>query len=225
MPAEEGVSQEVVVVVGGGPAPVRESPTAVPPGAFVIAADRGVEHALTLGLEVSLVVGDLDSADPDAVRNAERAGARIERHPVAKDATDLELALDAALRPSPARILVLAGDGGRLDHLLAGLLLLGAEKYAPVEIEAWVGPARVRVVRRESVLTSEPGELVSLLALGGAARGVATHGLVYPLAGETLEPGSSRGLSNVFADTTARVTVEEGVLLAVQPGHEEEIGR
>jgi thiamine pyrophosphokinase len=49
---------------------------------------------------------------------------------------------------------------------------------------------------------------------------VTTGGLVYPLRGETLSPGSSRGVSNVFAAAEARVTLERGVLLAVRPGPE-----
>jgi thiamine pyrophosphokinase len=47
---------------------------------------------------------------------------------------------------------------------------------------------------------------------------VRTEGLKYPLADETLEPGSSRGVSNVFVEPAARITVERGVLLAVRPG-------
>ena len=49
----------------------------------------------------------------------------IERHPAAKDATDLELALDAAIALEPSRILVIGSAGGRLDHLLGSILLLG----------------------------------------------------------------------------------------------------
>jgi thiamine pyrophosphokinase len=40
---------------------------------------------------------------------------------------------------------------------------------------------------------------------------------VYPLRSETLEPGSSRGLSNVFAAPEARIGLERGVLLVVRP--------
>ena len=83
----------------------------MPLGAPVIAADKGLEHALALGLDVTVAVGDFDSASPEAVAVAEAAGVRIERHPQEKDATDLELALDVALTMSPARILVLAADG------------------------------------------------------------------------------------------------------------------
>jgi thiamine pyrophosphokinase len=69
------------------------------------------------------------------------------------------------------------------------------------------------------VLTAAaPGELVSLVAAGGVARGVSTDGLLYPLRGEDLEPGSSRGVSNEFTRTTATVSVAGGVILAIQPG-------
>jgi thiamine pyrophosphokinase len=217
MPAEEGVSEEVVVVVSGGEPPDPRAASAAPLGAPVVAADKGLEHALSLGLDVTLAVGDFDSASPEAVTVAESAGVRIERHPEEKDATDLELALDAAAALGPRRILVLAGEGGRLDHQLSTLLLLASDRYAPVEVDALVGPTRVHVVRGARTLEGTPGELVSLLAVGGAAEGVTTEGLEYPLRGETLEAGTSRGISNVFAADTVRVSVENGVLLALRP--------
>ena len=212
------MSNEVIVVVAGGGPPDPESALAIPLGARVIAADRGLEHALALGLDVEIAVGDFDSASSEAVARAEASGTRIERHSAEKDATDLELALDAALALGPEGILVLAGDGGRLDHLLSTLLLLGSSRYEAVEIDAFVGPARVHVVRGQRAIEGSVGELVSLLALHGPAEGVRTEGLAYPLEGETLEPGSSRGVSNVFAAKTARVSLDRGVLLAIRPG-------
>jgi thiamine pyrophosphokinase len=52
----------------------------------------------------------------------------------------------------------------------------------------------------------------------GPALGVVTGGLLYPLAGEDLPPGTSRGVSNVLAADRATVSLTGGVLLAVQPG-------
>ena len=68
------------------------------------------------------------------------------------------------------------------------------------------------------MLAGRPGELVSLLAVNGPAEGVTTEGLVYPLRGESLEPGSTRGVSNIIASAQARVEVARGVLLAILPG-------
>jgi thiamine pyrophosphokinase len=217
MPAEEGVSNEVVVVVTGGNPPDPDALLEVPLGVPVIAADKGLEHSISLGLEVKVAVGDFDSASPDVVVRAEAGGTTVERHPVEKDATDLELAIDRALSMSPQRIVVLSGDGGRLDHLFSTLLLLGSSRYADVDIDACVGPARVYVVRGLRAIEGEPGELVSLFALHGPAEGVRTEGLVHPLDGETLEPGSSIGVSNVLVGERATVNVGSGVLLAVCP--------
>ncbi len=212
------MSNEVVVVVAGGNPPHPDALLRVPLDVPVIAADRGLEHAISLGLEVTVAVGDFDSASPDAVAAAEAGGISVERHPREKDATDLELALDRALSMSPERIVVLSGDGGRLDHLLSILLLLGSSRYRTVEIDAFVGPARVHVVRGQRAIDGAPGQLVSLLALHGPAEGVRTEGLTYALHGETLEPGSSLGVSNVLAGERATVSVDSGVVLAVCPG-------
>ena len=211
--------KRVVVVVAGGESPRADGLLLVPLGAVVVAADGGLEHARALGLDVAVAVGDFDSASPEAVAAAAAEGTRVVRHPVDKDATDLELALDVAAS-SATEILVLSGGGGRLDHLLSALLLLGHERYASAQIDALVGPARVHVVRGTRTLAGEPGELVSLLALHGPAEGVRTDGLAYELRGETLEPGSSRGVSNVFAANLATVSVQRGVLLAIRPGPE-----
>jgi thiamine pyrophosphokinase len=200
-----------VVVLSGGPGSLDVAD--LPVGATVIAADGGAELGRMLGVRVDLVVGDLDSISAETLAGIEH----VERHAAEKDATDLELALVAALRFEPERVLVLDGGGGRLDHLLGGLLLLAADAYADVRVDAQFGAAAVHVVRGERTLYGEPGELVSLMAVHGPANGIVTDGLVYQLRGETLEPGSSRGISNVFAVPEARIALERGVLLAVRP--------
>ena len=209
---------DTVVVVAGGPRPGGRAAASVPPGALVIAADSGADHALALGLAIDVAVGDFDSITATTLARLEQANVRLERHPADKDATDLELALDAAIAFHPRRIIVLGGGAGRLDHLLGELLLLGADPYAVVELDAHLGPATIHVIRGERLLVGTPNELISLLALHGPATGILTEGLAYPLHGETLVPGSSRGISNLFTGTEARVKVRHGTLLAVRPG-------
>ena len=212
---------ETIVVVAGGH-PLCGTVPPLPAGAFVIAADGGVDRALALGLHVDLAIGDFDSVSPAGLAAVAAAGGRVERHPTAKDATDLELALDAAIALGPARIVVVGSSGGRFDHLLGSVLLLGRERYARAEIDAFLGSATVHIVRGSRTLTGAPGDLLSLLPLHGAVEGVSTEGLEYELRGETLPAGTSRGVSNVFTATEARITVERGCLLAVCPRSERE---
>jgi thiamine pyrophosphokinase len=189
----------------------------LPVPALVVAADSGLEHARSLGLRVDVVVGDFDSVDPDLLDEARRAGVTIEEHPAEKDATDLELALDAAVARGARRITVVGGAGGRLDHLLANTALLGASRFAGVVLDAWLGTARLVVVRDHATVTGKPGSLCTLLAVDGPARGVTTKGLKYPLSDDVLQPGSTRGVSNELVDTSAHVSVSDGTLVLVQP--------
>ena len=205
--------QRTILVLAGGEPVDRPIPSVD----LVIAADSGVRHAVAAGLHVDLVVGDLDSVDEAELAAVVADGARVERHPVDKDATDLELALEAAVRAGADRTFVVGLGGGRLDHFLANLLVLAAPALAGTAIEAWVGTARMTVVRDAVVLEGEPGDLLTLVPLGGRATGVRTEGLRYPLDDETLEAGTTRGVSNVLESATVKVSVADGVLLAVQP--------
>jgi thiamine pyrophosphokinase len=198
----------VVVFTGGDPMR-RDVAELLPESGYVIAADSGLHTALALGCAVDVVIGDLDSVTPEAVAKATASGAVIERHPVAKDKTDLELALDRALELSPTHILVVGGYGGRLDHFLANALVLTSERYAAVSIQAFV--------RDLADLEGHRGDPLTLLPVHGPVHGVTTEGLRYPLHGETLLPGSTRGVSNEFTSSRASVCVASGVLLVVAP--------
>lgn len=204
-------------MISGGPAPDAAEVGRFP-DAFVIAADSGLDHAAALGLSVDVLVGDLDSASPEAVRAAEATGITIERHPAAKDATDLELALDYALEAGATRVTVVSGGGGeRLDHHLAELVLLAARRFAPLHLDARIGSARAVAIHAgdDVSLTGAPGAVLTLLALGGPASGVTITGVRWPLDADTLEPGSTRGVSNEIVSNPVRIQLSGGSLLAI----------
>jgi thiamine pyrophosphokinase len=209
-------SNTVLVLAGGEPVDERLRGL-LPAEATVIAADSGLEQAARLGLAVDLVIGDFDSVDAGVLAAAKDAGATIEPYPAEKDFTDLELAVRAAARLGARRVVVAGGWGGRIDHALANLLLLGAPEYAALHLEAVGAGGRVIAIHDRIELTGTPGDLVTLVAVGQPARGVRTVGLKFPLRGETLEPGSTRGVSNELITTTATVELQQGALLAVLP--------
>lgn len=205
------------IVLAGGATVDAADVGPVPPHAWTVAADSGLALAEPLGVTVSLVVGDMDSVDPHLLHAAAVSGVPIERHPADKDATDLELALEAVVRRGHRAVLILGGGGGRLDHLLASALLLTAERFASLTIEWRPGPQRIHVAdaARPVTVAGSSGDVVSLIPAQGRVIGVTTTGLEWSLEGETLEAGTSRGVSNRLATDTASVHVEAGVLLIV----------
>jgi thiamine pyrophosphokinase len=211
----------VAIVLAGGDPVDPALRTSLPNDAYVIAADSGVAAAHTLGLTVDLVVGDMDSVAPAALAEAEARGATIERHPADKDATDLELAFVAAQRQGATRIVLVGGAGGRLDHFLATVALLAADRFADLTLDAYLGGGVVRVARGGGApvaIGGAAGALVSLLPVGGDACGVTTNELQYPLHHEDLPLGTTRGVSNVVNGERASVALDHGTLLVVLPG-------
>jgi thiamine pyrophosphokinase len=207
-----------LVVLGGEPV-APDLLAGLAPPSLVVAADSGIDQAHRLGLVVDVAVGDFDSVSDDGLARAVAQGASIHRHPAAKAATDMVLALDVALERGCRDVLVVGGAGGRLDHLLANALVMASPRFAPLRLRS-VGPdgSRLHVVRGEVTLVGQVGEYVSLLPLHGPASGVRTTGLRYALDGQRLDAGTSRGVSNELTSPTATVAVDDGVLLAVLPG-------
>ena len=183
---------------------------------YVIAADGGNRHALTLGIKINLVVGDLDSIE-DAQRETLRVqGTQFEHFKTKKDETDLELALLRAVEQGAAEIAVVGIVGDRLDMVLANIHLLTLEALSPIRAEIWLGHQTTWLIRPPGgEFEGAAGDTLSLLPLKGDAIAITTTGLAYPLQGETLCFGSSRGISNVMEREVCHVEFSEGILLAV----------
>jgi len=232
------VARTAVIVIGGGGIDPRVV-AHLPADRMVIAADSGLDHAMELGLEVDLLVGDLDSVSESALAEAGARGTPVERHRPDKDATDTELALTAAVERGCTHLIGVGGprpDDSRLDHELGVLLAFAAPALADREVELWWGPAHVLVLHGPGTvpIDAPPGATVSLLPLHGPAIGITTTGLRYPLRAEPLTPGSGRGISNEVdaagsgpgsagappargRPARASVHLEAGTLLVIHP--------
>ncbi len=221
----------VVLLVAGDslpPAFDADVAAAIDHAGLTVAADGGIRHAHRVDRDPHVLIGDLDSVTAAEIERASAAGTEVQRHATDKDATDLELALDLILErtdmdpssnsdPTPARIdvLVVGGHGGRVDHLLANILLLSAQRYAGLRFTAWWGADVMHIVRDEATLHGRIGSTVSLLAAHGPARGVTTDGLHFALSDAELSPGSSLGVSNRLAASPAHVRITDGVLVVI----------
>ena len=209
-----------VFVVGGSPAARQPSHLAPQAGDRVIAADGGALHARAWGWPIHSLVGDLDSLPAEAAADIQAADVPTLIASQEKDATDLELALRQALDRAPQELILCGALGGRTDHLLANVFLLARPDLAAADLILADGPETVRRLQSRDApaslwLTGAPGDLVSLLPLGGDAQGIRTDGLYYPLRDETLYLGSPRGASNVMTQPRVHVSLRYGALLVI----------
>ena len=185
------------------------------PGDIFIAADGGYRYLEQLGLVPVRVVGDLDSLPSEQVNLLEEQGVIIERYPVEKDETDLELALLRAVAEGFTVIRIAGALGGRFDQSLGNLFLLSKNEFSHLDLRMEDGVEEVFLIRDEGLILGSPGDTVSLLPLGGPARGISTQGLKYVLNDEALFPDQSRGISNVMLSNQTRVTLQDGILICV----------
>ena len=181
---------------------------------LTIAADSGYDRAVELGFKVDVLIGDLDSIESELMPNH----LIVERYPVDKNATDLELAISRVLVEQPQRLVVVGGAGGRIDHELGTAQLLCSKQWSSIdEIDWMTGRGWSHVVHRRRSIHGDVGSTISLIPFGGDADGVSTRGLKWELEDATLSHGSTRGLSNMFSSPVAEITVADGTLLAVVP--------
>jgi thiamine pyrophosphokinase len=204
---------DTILIFAGGDPPEPDLAQEIPAADLVMAADSGYDAAVSLGYAVDVLVGDLDSIVTQTVPGH----VIVERHPADKDQTDLDLALELAMRDEPSRVVVVGGTGGRLDHELATASLICDERWSEIEVD-WVSSrARAHVIRRRRIVHGDVGSIVTLLAVGGPVNGLTTRGLKWELANATFEPGSTWGVSNLMKTPIADIKVGSGCLLVVFP--------
>ena len=197
----------VCYLVGAGQ--FRMHDFAPKPGDFVIAADAGYEALRALHITPDLLVGDFDSL-------AQRpADVPTHTHPVEKDDTDMALALEEGFTRGYRDFVLYGADGGRLDHTLANLQLLGGASRRGINVRM-AGDGFDMIALTNGTLTlpvRAAGTLVSVFCHGAVAEGVTLRGLRYPLNRATLTADRALGVSNEYRDADASVTVENGTLL------------
>lgn len=182
---------------------------------LVIAANGGLLNCLELDIKPDIVIGDMDSIESHILENLKKDSVQIVRHSPKKDFTDLELALLHARELKADEVVLVAALGARWDQTLANLLL--PANYPEMNITIMDNSLEIYYLFTNGVLNlvGIPGDIVSLIPINGDVSGSSTLGLEYPLDNETLKFGSSRGVSNVLVDTTARISIQSGKMICM----------
>lgn len=210
------VSSHTLIFIGGDlPHPnVRQH---LPADAFIIAADSGYAHAIAMGFVPNELVGDMDSITAVDLTDARDSNILISQFPTDKNQTDTELAIASAIVRESTHITVVSGGGDRFDHVL-GMVHSLASCAPAVDTTLLIGTARISYAAytKEFRITTQPGNTISLIPIGGAAT-VTTTGLQWELDSDTLQSFASRGVSNITTGDSVSISVTDGSLAVIEP--------
>lgn len=174
---------------------------------YIIAVDGGLKHCDRMEITPNLIIGDLDSIPPDLL--TKYAHIPIHKYPVKKDETDIELAVNQALKLKPESVTLFGALGKRTDHTLSNLFL--ASRY-PDLMKIQTEWEVISFAKSQKFIICFPGQVVSLYPLGIPARGVTTHGLEWELRDATLNQDFV-SQSNVCLGEGFTISVAEGTVM------------
>lgn len=168
---------------------------------FVICADGGYNHAKKTGIVPDLVIGDFDSS----VKPENDIAKFV--YPVRKDFTDGELCVKYACEHGFEEIVMLGMTGNRMDHTLTDMLLLAQCKKGCIIDDN----NEIYLLRDKFVIENKKGMTLSIIPVNGDLCGLYARGLEYPLNGDTLYFGESRGNSNIITEDYCEITARSGM--------------
>lgn len=207
---------EVVVVANGEIININFLKYVLKNSDHIICADGAAKYLMDLNIYPDLLIGDLDSINEKTLKWVEKNNIKIQRFPVKKDMTDTELAVESALKQNPNKITIIGAIGSRLDHSLGNIMLL--YKIHKLGIDAAVVNEinYITIVSDVLKMKCRIGEIISIIPVGGDARGVTLEGLKYPLNDHNIKMGSSLGISNKSVSEEIIISVKDGILLVVK---------
>lgn len=210
---------DITTMVLGGRKPSPEWLSSLDFLKNIWAVDSGIESCFDSDIVPDKLVGDGDSASPEAWQWAVDKGVDVSKYSMEKDRTDFQLALElfSEKAGNEEKSLFLTGCfGGRFDHLWSTLIsfLSGEKNVRPLgmadEIEGMIllnGPGRL------DLNFSKPPGAISLISFTTVSRGVSVEGVRWPLENVVLEYKDPYSISNrLSGGKKAGVSVTEGTV-------------
>lgn len=207
---------EILIVTNGYIENENILKSAIENSNYIICADGAAKYLMNLRVYPDILVGDLDSISRDALDWINNGRVDVRKFPPKKDMTDTELAIEFALDKSPSAITIIGAIGSRMDHSLANIMLLYKIHKVGVKARIINHINDIAITDSNLKIEGDVGQSISVVPIGGSAKGVTLEGLEYPLNNHNIDLDSSLGISNKFAQKEATISVKEGILLVIK---------
>ncbi|MBC1321168.1 thiamine diphosphokinase [Listeria welshimeri] len=210
---------KVINIMVGGPA--SEIPDLTPyTNADIcwVGVDRGAKRLLDRGIIPTVAMGDFDSLTKEELAHLKTKVADVLEYPAEKDETDTEIGLSWAMNQHPDKIRIFGATGGRLDHLLANLMMLTKPRFLSAV------PVVEMIDRYNYIKMYTPGsytieklsdkKYVAFTTMQDVT-GLTLKGFAYPLENATYPVGSALS-SNEFVNQIGKFSFTSGMILLTQ---------
>ncbi|WP_165496252.1 thiamine diphosphokinase [Alloscardovia theropitheci] len=191
----------------------------IPADAYVIAADGGYDHVVSLGITPHAFIGDKDSLLEEL---PEDSATRIIELPSEKDDSDLMAAVRYAWSMGVREFEFFGVSGGRVDHSFANIQI--AAKISSFGGAAFLHADHTIITVISNAIMTFPGGYVSskrpisIFAYSSTCKHVSIEGLKYGVDDIEMNNLDPLGLSNEFLpDTPVTIAVDGGSLVIMYP--------
>ncbi|MCM3113979.1 thiamine diphosphokinase [Neobacillus sp. MER 74] len=185
-----------------------------------VGVDRGVYHLLQRNISPSIAFGDFDSVTSDELIFIEDRVTELKKYRPEKDETDMELALNWALKQHPSAIRIFGATGGRLDHLFANVHLLLTPIQEKNEVDICI------IDRNNIVFIKEAGsykiekmdskKYISFVPVTLNIQNLTLEGFKFPLKNRHISIGSTLCISNELISDYGTFSFSEGILIVIR---------
>ncbi|MBC2329851.1 thiamine diphosphokinase [Listeria swaminathanii] len=183
-----------------------------------VGVDRGAKRLLDRGIIPTIAMGDFDSLTTEELADLKTKVDEVLEFPAEKDETDTEIGLSWAMEQEPDKIRIFGATGGRLDHLLANLMMLTKPRFLAAV------PVVELIDRYNYIKMYTPGnyriekladkKYVAFTTMKDVT-GLTLKGFAYPLDNATYPVGSALS-SNEFVDQVGEFSFTSGMILLTQ---------
>lgn len=210
--SEENFTKEILLI-GGGRFPSKNYFFQLVEGRKIFCIDRGIELCKKMKIFPEILIGDFDSAKKNFVDWAAENKIKIIRHPVEKDFTDTQLALEFLGENFKNCSVILTGSfGGRLDHAFSTIFscanfpqkIFLADEH---EIIFYLHDGESATIKFFKKPVS-----ISLLPMKNFCEGVTTKNLHWELENAKLFQNVPNAVSNRAESSEIKISVSTGTL-------------
>ena len=188
----------------------------------VIAVDAGLDFFRRVDMQPDVIIGDFDSVDSSSKQffinksNIEW----VTLNPM-KDDTHTEHAIHYAIDNGASRIYLFGATGGRIDHLLANISLLGIglEKNIPIIMQDSKNKVQMIQNAHNFMIKHQhemPQHYVSLIPYTPEVKNVTLKGFKYSLNNYTMGGFNALGISNEIVDDYGVISFDDGIMLVIE---------